>query len=101
MIDVGSGLRGSTAEGAISFGPFQLFVSERLLEKGGVPVHLGSRALDLLIALVECAPEVVSKKSLVTRVRPNITVEEGNLRFQITTLRKALGDGEAGARYVT
>jgi DNA-binding winged helix-turn-helix (wHTH) protein len=45
----------------ISFGPFRLFAAERLLEKDGVPLNLGGRALDLLIALVERAPEVVCK----------------------------------------
>jgi DNA-binding winged helix-turn-helix (wHTH) protein len=46
---------------SISFGPFRLFATERLLEKDGVPLDVGSRALDLLITLVERAPEVVTK----------------------------------------
>jgi DNA-binding winged helix-turn-helix (wHTH) protein len=84
----------------ISFGPFSLFVAERLLERDGIPVRLGSRALDILIALVECAPDVVSKKELAVRVWPNVIVEEGTLRVHITALRKALDDGRSGARYV-
>jgi DNA-binding winged helix-turn-helix (wHTH) protein len=85
----------------ISFGPFRLVPTERLLEKDGVPLNLGSRALDLLIALVERATEVVSKKDLMARVWPNLVVDEGSLRFHITCLRKALGDGQSGVRYVT
>lgn len=88
-------------EGAIFFGPFQLRPAARLLERDGKPVHIGGRALDVLILLAERAGEVVSKKDLVSRVWSDVTVDEGSLRFHITALRKALGDGSAGARYVT
>jgi predicted ATPase/DNA-binding winged helix-turn-helix (wHTH) protein len=88
-------------EGAVSFGPFRLFPAERLLEKDGVALHLGGRALDILILLVERAGEVVSKRELVARVWADVTVDEGSLRFHVAALRKALGDGQSGARYVT
>jgi predicted ATPase/DNA-binding winged helix-turn-helix (wHTH) protein len=84
----------------ISFGPFRLFVTERLLEKDGVPLNLGSRALDLLIVLTERATEVVSKRELMGRVWPKFAVDEGSLRFHIASLRRVLGDGQAGVRYV-
>ncbi|MEA3123064.1 MAG: hypothetical protein QOD67_83, partial [Caballeronia sp.] len=45
-----------------SFGPFRLLAAERLLYQGDVPLRLGSRALDILILLVERAGEVVSKR---------------------------------------
>jgi predicted ATPase/DNA-binding winged helix-turn-helix (wHTH) protein len=85
----------------VSFGPFRLFATQRLLEKEGLPLNLGSRALDLLIALVERATEVVSKRELMARVWPNLVVDEGSLRFHIASLRKVLGDGQSGVRYVT
>jgi len=84
----------------ISFGPFNLAPRERLLTKGGAPVQLGDRTLDLLIALVSRPSEIVSKRDLLTLVWPGVTVEEGSLRLQITKLRKVLGDGKGGARYV-
>lgn len=74
------------------FGPFALSPSKRVLERDGVPVRLGGRALDILIALVECAGEIVSKKTLLERVWPGMLVEEGSLRFHIVAIRKALGD---------
>ena len=83
------------------FGPFRLNAPQRLLEKNGVPVPLGSRALDMLIALVESAPSVVSKRELLARVWPNLVVDEGNLRFQVAVLRKALGEGQDGSRYLS
>src|SRR5690348_14201708 len=76
------------AKDVISFGPFRLSPSARLLEKDGVPVQLGGRALDLLIALVEQAGEVVSKADLFAKVWANVTVDEGSLRFHIAALRK-------------
>src|SRR3954449_9958544 len=89
------------AKDALSFGLFNLAVRERLLTRGGAPVGLGARALDILIVLISAPNEVVSKKDLMSRVWPDVTVEEGSLRFHMTSLRKALGDGKAGARYIT
>src|ERR1700731_4673439 len=90
----------SAMRGTISIGPFRLPAAERLLEKGGEPVHLGSRALDLLIALVEQAGKVVSQRELISRIWPDVTVEDANLRVHLATLRKALGDGHEGTRYI-
>jgi predicted ATPase/DNA-binding winged helix-turn-helix (wHTH) protein len=84
----------------IAFGPFRLSAAERLIERAGEPVQLGGRAMDLLIALVERAGDVISQRELIDRVWPNVTVDEGSLRFHIATLRKFLGDGQDGARYV-
>jgi len=85
----------------ISFGPFRFFATQRLLEKDGAPLNLGSRALDLLSVLIEHATEIVSKRELMARVWPDLIVEEGSLRFHIASLRKVLGDGQSGVRYVT
>src|SRR5215469_920841 len=85
----------------VSFGPFNLVASERHLTKGGTPVELGARSLDILIALLSKPNEVISKKDLLAQVWPDVVVEEGSLRFHIAGLRKALGDGKNGARYIT
>src|SRR5262245_4113212 len=89
------------ARDVISFGPFSLIATERLLTKGGVPVELGARSLDILIALVSRPNDTVSKRDLLAQVWPDVTVEEGSLRFHMASLRKALGDGQNGARYIT
>jgi predicted ATPase/DNA-binding winged helix-turn-helix (wHTH) protein len=86
--------------GTIEFGPFRLRSAERQIERSGAPVRLGGRAMDILIALAERAGDVVSHRELIDRAWPNLTVEEANLRFQIAALRKTLGDGQDGARYV-
>jgi predicted ATPase/DNA-binding winged helix-turn-helix (wHTH) protein len=89
------------ARNAISFGPFSLFAAERLLKKVDKPIPLGGRALDILIALAERPGEVVTHKELISTAWPDVTVEEANLRFQMAALRKALGDGRDGARYIS
>jgi predicted ATPase len=86
--------------GAISFGPFRLLVGQRLLLDGEKPVRLGGRAFDILAALVERAGEVVSKDELIAHVWPQTFVEESNLKMQVSALRRALGDGQGGHRYV-
>ena len=88
------------ARDIISFGPFSLVAGERVLTKEGAPVDVGARTFDILIALVSRPNEIVSKRDLLARVWPDVIVEEGSLRFQIAALRKALGDGEHGARYI-
>jgi predicted ATPase/DNA-binding winged helix-turn-helix (wHTH) protein len=92
---------GIVGEEVISFGPFRLYPSRRLLERSGVPLHLGERALGILIVLIQNASKVVNKNDLMAMVWPGVTIGEGCLRVQVTALRKALGDGTSGARYVT
>src|ERR1700682_1811325 len=85
---------------AITFGQFHLFPAQQLLLEADKPVRLGSRALEILGALVERPGEMVSKRELVARVWPNTVVEEANLKVHIAALRKALGDGRDGNRYL-
>lgn len=83
-----------------SFGPFRLSAAERFLVNGDKPVAIGGRALDILIDLVEHAGEVLSRRELIERVWPDVIVEEASLRVHLFNLRKALGDGQDGARYI-
>ena len=84
----------------LSFGRFVLSPSERLLTEDGVPVELGARTLDTLIALASRPNQVLGKRELMAEVWPDVTVDEGSLRFHIAGVRKALGDGKDGARYI-
>ncbi|CAN7516726.1 MULTISPECIES: ATP-binding protein [unclassified Variovorax] len=71
-----------------------------MLLEDGLPVRLGSRAFDLLTTLVERAGEVISNAELIARVWPNVVVEPGALRVHLAGLRKVLGDGREGQRYI-
>src|SRR6185295_1015955 len=86
--------------GKLRFGPFELSVGERVLRRDGVALPLGSRALDILIYLSGHLGEVVSKQRLLDHVWPDVTVEEGSLRVHVAAIRKALGDGKFGNRYI-
>lgn len=88
-------------ERAISFGSFRLLPAQQLLLEGEVPVRLGSRALEILTVLVEHAGELVSKTELLAHVWPDTFVDENTLRVHIAGLRRALGDGQPGRRYLT
>jgi predicted ATPase/DNA-binding winged helix-turn-helix (wHTH) protein len=96
-----NGLRNVQPGDVFSFGPFSLFLAGRALKRAAETIPLGGRALDVLIALTERAGEVVSYGELISIAWPNVTVDESNLRVQIATLRKALSDGEHGARYIS
>src|SRR6476469_7331567 len=84
----------------ILFGPFELNVAERSLKKANQVIPLGGRAYDILVALLESAGEVVEKAELIARAWPDVTVEEGSLRVHLSALRKALGDGQFGNKYI-
>ncbi len=92
--------KNSACQDGISFGPFRLFPGKRLVERDGVPVRIGSRSFDILVALVERAGEVVSKAELMSRVWPNMVVDESGLRVHLAGLRRSIGDGRDGARYI-
>src|SRR5262245_23920926 len=84
----------------VSFGPFSLVEGQRLLTRNGAPVELGARALDILLTLLSSPNEVVGKKELLARVWPDVIVEESSLRYHIAALRRVLGDGKDGVRYI-
>jgi DNA-binding response OmpR family regulator len=74
-----------------AFGRFELRSSERQLRVDGEAVTLGSRAFDLLVALVERRDRVVTKGELLDLVWPGVVVEENNLQVHVSALRKLLG----------
>jgi predicted ATPase/DNA-binding winged helix-turn-helix (wHTH) protein len=91
---------GSLSPIKILFGPFELSTAERSLKKAGEVVPVGGRAFDILTALIDKAGEVVSKGELIAKAWPDVTVEEGSLRVHLSALRKALGDGKVGTKYI-
>src|SRR5262245_12845451 len=82
------------------FGPFELDAHDRLLTTHGDVVPLTPKALDTLLILVELGGHVVTKDELIERVWPDSFVEQNNLAQNISALRKALGEGTDGVRYI-
>ena len=80
------------AQNFYTFGPFRLDPSERTFLRDGNPVPLPPKAFDLLVVLVERAGRLVTKDELLKGVWPGTFVEEANLPYTVSLLRKALGD---------
>src|SRR5262245_46775707 len=73
------------------FGPFRLDAADRLLSCGGDAVPLSPKGFDLLLALVERHGRLLEKEELMKLVWPDTFVEEANLSYTISLVRKALG----------
>jgi DNA-binding winged helix-turn-helix (wHTH) protein len=84
----------------VSFGAFRLLPAQFLLLEGDKAVPLGSRALEILIVLLERRGELVSKQELMACVWPNVFVEPANLTVHMSALRRVLRDGREGNRFI-
>src|SRR5467141_1040424 len=93
-------MSGAVVHRKLRFGPFELSIGERVLRRDGQVLPLGDRALDILIYLADRPGEVIAKQELIDHVWSDVTVEEGSLRVHVAAIRKALGDGQFGNRYI-
>src|SRR5580700_7521400 len=93
-------MSGAVVHRKLRFGPFELSIGERMLQRDGQVLPLGGRALDILIYLADRPGEVIAKQVLIDHAWSNVTVEEGSLRVHVAAIRKALGDGQFGNRYI-
>jgi DNA-binding winged helix-turn-helix (wHTH) protein len=82
------------------FGSFRLVPRARCLYCEGAEVVLGSRAFDILVALVERPGNVVTPREMMVAAWPGMIVVESNIRVQIANLRKVLSAGAEGARFI-
>jgi predicted ATPase/DNA-binding winged helix-turn-helix (wHTH) protein len=85
---------------AFEFERFRLFPSRQLLMESGNVCPLGSRAIEILVCLLERPGQMVTKQELLERAWPDTFVHEANLRVNVSGLRKALGDGQGGRRFI-
>jgi TolB-like protein/DNA-binding winged helix-turn-helix (wHTH) protein len=83
-----------------AFGPYRLDAPEHRLLRDGQTIPLSPKAFDLLAALVSRAGHLVTKEQLLQEVWPGTFVEEANLSYTVSLLRKALGDEREPYRYV-
>jgi predicted ATPase/DNA-binding winged helix-turn-helix (wHTH) protein len=83
-----------------AFGPFRLLVDRRELSAHGVPVVIGQRAIEVLVALVQRHGELVTKDALMAAVWPGVVVEENNLAVHVSVLRKVLGKTDDDKPYL-
>lgn len=83
-----------------AFDPFHLDSAKRVLLRGGEPVSLQPKAMEILLVLIQRQGEVVSKDQLMQAVWGDAFVEESNLSQSIFVLRKALGERASENRYI-
>jgi len=90
------------AGGVYEFGNFRLHAAQRRLTdcSDGRAIELTAKALDALHLLVRRPGELLDKPTLIAAVWPNVVVEENNLNQVISALRRALGDGSGGRRFI-
>ncbi|HEX8148437.1 MAG TPA: winged helix-turn-helix domain-containing protein [Pyrinomonadaceae bacterium] len=93
-------VKGIEGKRLYGFGPFLLNPSERVLTREGQPVPLTPKVFDLLLVLVENGGHLLGKRDLMEAVWPDSFVEEGNLTFTVSTLRKALGEDRKEPLYI-
>ncbi len=89
-----------TAKHFYEFGPFRLDTAERLLLRNGEEVLLTPKVFDLLLVLVENSGHIFEKDELMKAIWLDTVVEEANLTRNISTLRKALGEGPDTHQYI-
>src|ERR1700719_46250 len=88
-------------EGRIyQFGPFRVYEGARLWIRDGAPFSITPKVFDTLVFLVAKAGRTVSREELTQAVWPDTFVEEGNLNYNMSHLRKILGEREQDVPYV-
>jgi Tol biopolymer transport system component/DNA-binding winged helix-turn-helix (wHTH) protein len=80
------------SSGLYTFGCYRLDPVSRTLTRLGDPVPLPPKTFDLLVLLAGSDGRLLTRSELMTALWPDATVEEGSLTFQISALRKALGE---------
>lgn len=82
------------------FGPFRLDPEKPCLWRDGEPVSLTPKAVETLLVLVQQNGKLVEREHLMNAIWPDTFVEDGNLNFNVSMLRKALGTDETGEQYI-
>src|SRR5690242_8220587 len=84
----------------LEFGTYRVDREQRLLTKQNEVIPLAPKVFETLLALVESGGRMLEKEALLKRIWPDAFVEEGSLARNISTLRKALGEGPQDQKYI-
>jgi DNA-binding winged helix-turn-helix (wHTH) protein len=90
----------ASAGRTLTFGRFTVIPTRQLLLRDGIPVRIGSRALDILVVLVQRSGELIAKHELIAKVWPDTFVDESNLKVNVCLLRHALDDTQKPPQYI-
>lgn len=85
---------------AYRFGDFLVDRAAYRLTRGGEPVDLTPKLLDLLLHLIDHAGSLVTKEALLDALWPDANVTDNALAQAVSELRQALGDDAASPRFI-
>ena len=92
---------GKTTESiTYEFGPFRVDSRERAVRRDGKLLLLTPKVFDILLVLIQNPGRILTKDEMMQQVWPDTTVEESNLARNVSTLRKALGEGPGQPQYI-
>src|SRR6476660_6100421 len=89
-----------TLQHLYKFDSFVIDVNERVLFRDGRMVPLTPKVFETLLLLVKNQGSIVTKEKMLSTLWPDVFVEESNVTFNITRLRKALGDTKRSSVYI-
>ncbi len=84
----------------LEFGEFLLDIEEKVLLRDGERLPINPKTFQLLVALLENHGHLVEKAQLIKTLWPDSFVEDANLSFTVSLLRKALGDDAQKPRFI-
>jgi len=84
----------------LNFGQFHFDQAARRLTKASEPIHLTSKAVDLLTLLSSRHPDAVAKKEIHQHLWPDTFVSDVSLTTLIFELRSALGESARKPRFI-
>lgn len=82
------------------FADFELDQTERRLSRAGALIPLRAKVFDTLCLLVESHGRLLRKEHLIQKLWPDSIVEENNVDHNISRLRRLLGEGENGQKFI-
>lgn len=82
------------------FSRFRMDVADRRLARDGEEIMLTPKAFDLLLVLIEGGGRLQTREALIEALWPETIVEEHSLTWNVSALRKALGDTGDAPQYI-
>ena len=82
------------------FGEYRLNAAKRLLHRNGASLSITPKVFDTLLILIEAQGSVVTRKDLINRLWPDTFVEDANVTYNVSVLRKLLGEGPNEHKYI-
>ena len=91
---------GSRTSTRFSIGDLVVDTGQRQVSRNGIPLDMAKLTFDLMVALAESAPNVVSHEDLIDRIWQGRVVSQETLKQRVKLLRQAIDDDAASPRYI-